>query len=72
MDLSAARHRLSPEERQKQIDEGRYLYCGGFHHLARDCRNKTRGPGHPLRGANAEATVTPDAPPTPIMEPGNV
>jgi hypothetical protein len=48
MDLSAARCRLSPEERQKQIDEGCCLYCGGFHHLARDCPNKARDPGRPL------------------------
>jgi hypothetical protein len=48
MDLSAACHRLSHEERQKWIDEGCCLYCGGFHHLARECPNKTRDPGHPL------------------------
>jgi hypothetical protein len=70
MDLSPARRRLSPEERQKRIDEVRCLYCGGFHHLARDCPNETRDPGRPLRGAVAEATVVPEAPPTPIMEPG--
>jgi hypothetical protein len=70
MDLSAACHCLSLEERQKQIDEGCCLYCGGFYYLARDCPNKTRDPGHPLRGAIAEATVTPEAPPTPIMEYG--
>jgi hypothetical protein len=70
MDLSAARRRLSHEERQKRIDEGRCLYCGGFHHLARDCPNKTRDPGRPLQGAVAEATIAPEAPPTPIMEPG--
>jgi hypothetical protein len=72
MDLSAACHYLSPEERQKWIDEGHYLYCGSFYHLARDCPNKTRGPGHPLYGAIAEATVTPNTPPTPIMELGKV
>jgi hypothetical protein len=70
MDLLAARHRLSPKERQKRIDEGRCLYCGGLHHLDRHCPNKTRDPGRPLRGAVAEATVIPEAPPTPIMEPG--
>jgi hypothetical protein len=72
MDLSAARRRLSPKERQNSIDEGHCLYCGSFHHLARDCPNKTRGPWCPLRGAITEVTVAPDAPSTPIMEPGKV
>jgi hypothetical protein len=54
MDLSAARHRLSPEERQKRIDENRCLYCGGFNHMARDCPNKPKTSGRPLRGAVAE------------------
>jgi hypothetical protein len=54
MDLSAARRRLSPEERQKRIDENRCLYCGGFNHMARDCPNKPKMLGHPLHGAVAE------------------
>jgi hypothetical protein len=54
MDLSAARRRLSPEERQKRIDENRCLYCGGFNHLARDCPNKPKNPTRPIRGAVAE------------------
>jgi hypothetical protein len=54
MDLSAARCRLSPKERQKRIDENRCLYCRGFNHMARDCPNKPKTSGYPLRGAVAE------------------
>jgi hypothetical protein len=54
MDLSGARRRLSPEERQKRIDENRCLYCGSFNHMARDCPNKPKTSGHPLHGAVAE------------------
>jgi hypothetical protein len=56
MDLSAARRRLSPEERQKRMDENRCLYCGGFNYMARDCPNKPKMSGRPLRGAVAETT----------------
>jgi hypothetical protein len=54
MDLSAARCQLSPEERQKRIDENCCLYCGGFNHMARDCPNKPKTSGRPLHGAVAE------------------
>jgi hypothetical protein len=54
MDLSATRRWLSPEERQKRIDENRCLYCGGFNHMARDCPNKPKTSVRPLRGAVAE------------------
>jgi hypothetical protein len=54
MDLSAARRRLSPEERQKRIDENRCLHCGGFNHIARDCPNKPKTSVRPLHGAVAE------------------
>jgi hypothetical protein len=56
MDLSAARHRLSPEECQKRMDENRCLYCGGFNHMAQDCPNKPKMSGHPLCSAVAETT----------------
>jgi hypothetical protein len=62
MDLSAAGRRLSPEERQKRIDEGRCLYCGGFNHMARDCPNKPKASGRPLRGAVAETAAQPETP----------
>jgi hypothetical protein len=62
MDLSAAGRCLSPEERQKRIDEGRCLYCGGFNHMARDCPNKPRTPGRALWGAVAMTESTPEAP----------
>jgi hypothetical protein len=62
MDLSATGRRLSPEERQKRIDEGRCLYCGGFNHMARDCPNKPRTPGCSLRGAVAMTESTPEVP----------
>jgi hypothetical protein len=48
MDLSAARRRLSPEERQKRIDENHCLYCGGFNHMARDCPSHPKVPARPL------------------------
>ena len=62
MDLSAARRQLSPEERQKHIDEGRCLYCGGFYHLARDCPNKGKTPAgrRPMRGAATAPGETPE------------
>jgi hypothetical protein len=62
MDLSAAGRCLSPEECQKQIDEGRCLYCGGFNHMARDCPNKSRTPGRSLQGAVAMTEPTPEVP----------
>jgi hypothetical protein len=73
MDLSAARRRLSPEERQKRIDENRCLYCGGFNHMARDCPNKPKASVRPLRGAVAE-TAQPETSenPTPNPQSGNV
>jgi hypothetical protein len=54
MDLLAARHRLSPEECHKRIDENRYVYCGGFNHMAQDCPNKPKTSGCPLCSAVAE------------------
>jgi hypothetical protein len=73
MDLLAARRRLSPEERQKRIDENRCLYCGGFNHMARDCPNKPKASVRPLRGAVAE-TAQPETSenPTPNPQSGNV
>jgi hypothetical protein len=54
MDLSAAGCRLSPKECQKRIDENCCLYCSGFNYMARDCPNKPKTSGYPLRGAVAE------------------
>jgi hypothetical protein len=73
MDLSAARRRLSPEERQKRIDENRCLYCGGFNHMAWDCPNKPKTSARPLRGAVAE-TAQPEVSEssTPNPQSGNV
>jgi hypothetical protein len=73
MDLSAARRRLSPEERQKRIDENRCLYCGSFNHMARDCPNKPKTSGRPLRSAVAE-TAQPETSdsPTADSQSGNV
>jgi hypothetical protein len=62
MDLSAAGCHLSPEERQKRIDEGRCLYCGGFNHMAWDCPNKPKTPGRSLRGAVAMTESIPEVP----------
>ena len=74
MDLSAARRQLSPEERQKRIDEGRCLYCGGFYHRARDCPNKGKAPGRPpMRGAaTAPAETLEVSDSAPIAESGKV
>jgi hypothetical protein len=73
MDLSAARRRLSPEECQKRIDENRCLYCGGCNHMVRDCPNKPKTSGRPLRGAVAE-TAQPEMSnsSTPNPQSGNV
>jgi hypothetical protein len=73
MDLSAARRRLSPEERQKRIDKNRCLYCGGFNHIARDCPNKPKTSVRPLRGAIAK-TAQPEMSEstTPNPQSGNV
>jgi hypothetical protein len=73
MDLSAAQRRLSPEERQKRIDENRCLYCGGFNHMARDCPNKPKTSVRPLHAAVAE-TAQPEMPEssTPNPQSGNV
>jgi hypothetical protein len=73
MDLSAARRRLSSEERQKRIDENRCLYSGSFNHMARDCPNKRKTSVRPLRGAVAE-TAQPEMSEssTPNPQSGNV
>jgi hypothetical protein len=73
MDLSAARHRLSPKECQKRIDENRCLYCGGFNHMAWDCPNKPKTLVRPLHGAIAE-TAQPEISEssTPNPQSGNV
>lgn len=49
MDLSSSRRKLTLEERQRRMTEGRCLYCGGLGHMARDCPAARR----PLRGAEA-------------------
>jgi len=57
MDLSSGRRTLTPEERQKRIQEGRCLYCGSLGHLARAC------PVKPVRGNEAVLEpVTAEAP----------
>jgi hypothetical protein len=73
MDLSAARCQSSPEERQKSIDDNCCLYCGSFNHMARDCPNKPKTSGRPLRGAVAE-TAQPEMSDssTPNPQSGNV
>jgi hypothetical protein len=73
IDLSAARRRLSPEERQKRIDENRCLYCGGCNHMVWDCPNKPKASARPLRGAVAE-TAQPEMSEscTPNPQSGNV
>lgn len=52
MEISAARRRLSDDERAKRFMDARCLYCGGFNHMAVHCalRNKART----LNAAGAE------------------
>ena len=59
MDLSANRRRLSPEERQRRMTEGRCLYCGGLGHMAATCPVARR----PLRAAE----VLPAPAPLPLL-----
>jgi hypothetical protein len=72
MDLSVARRRLSPEERQKRIDENCCLYCGGFNHMARDCPSHPKVPAHPLQVAAAEVTNRGEEDREDVIESGNV
>lgn len=61
MDLSAGagKRRITAEERQKRMQEGRCLYCGGLGHLVRQCPSTKTLQGN-------EATVTTASPaPTP-------
>jgi hypothetical protein len=52
MDLSAGRRKISDEERQKRVEEGRCLYFGGFNHRAVDCA--VRKQARTFRVAGAE------------------
>ena len=60
MDHSANRRRLTPEERQRRMVEGRCRYCGGLVHMAVTCPVASR----PLRAA--QGFTTPVIPFTPI------
>ena len=42
MDLSGVRQKLTPEEKQRRIEEGLCLYCGGLGHLAFQCPENKR------------------------------
>jgi hypothetical protein len=74
MDLSAAKHRLSPEECQKRIDENHCLYCGGFNYMARDCPNQPKTLGYPWWGAVVQTVAPPEITDSsiPTSQPGNV
>ena len=62
MDLSANRRTLSSEERARRMAEGRCYYCGGLHHLARDCPTAPprRQSGMRVAEAQTVAIATPD------------
>src|SRR3977135_55844 len=69
MDLSSGRKKLTSEERQKRISEGRCMYCGGLGHVVRNCTVK------PLKGNGASlspATPVPDPSPTPSSSSGSL
>ena len=61
MDLSANRHRLSPEERACHLAEGRCYCCGGMGHMARACPFSQKQKS--MRAA--EAVVAPAQPEAP-------
>ena len=62
MDISAFRPRLSPEERQRRIQQNMCLYCGGQNRVARFCPNKPR---NTLCGNEAYFTPAPAFPTPP-------
>lgn len=55
MELDGNRKRLSPQERQRRIQEGLCLYCGGVGHFARNCSNRVSSyKAQTLRAANIQ------------------
>ena len=64
MDLSANRHRLSPEERARRLAEGRCYHCGGMGNMARACPLGQQQ--KPMRAA--EAVVVPAQPEAPQLQ----
>lgn len=53
MDLSANRPKMSPEEREKRVAEGRCFRCGGLGHVSRECPLSRRGN---MKAAEAKVT----------------
>ena len=64
MDLSANRRRLTPDERQRLMVEGRCRYCGGLGHMAVICPVAPR----PLRAAKSFTTPVIPFTPNPVSE----
>ena len=64
MDLSANRRRLTPEERQLLMVEGRCRYCGGLRHMALTCPVAPR----PFRAAKGFTTPVIPVTPNPVSE----
>lgn len=58
MDLSAVRRKLTTEERETRLREGRCLYCGGLGHIARECPSK---PDRPMHASSTNNTSTVEA-----------
>ena len=64
MDLSSNRRRLTPEERQRRIAEGRCRYCKGLGYIAAICPVAPR----PLRAVQGLVAPTTPAFPGPVVE----
>ena len=63
MDLSAARKKLTPAERQLRRTQGLCMYCGGVGHFAAECPARRTGTAGSTSGrralTGARATMTP-------------
>jgi len=60
--FSAAKRRISAEERAKRFADGRCLYCGGFNHRAADCAARKKAQMLKVAGAEIKNVGTKEGP----------